>query len=53
MSTLATALRRRQWELAALCLAEGALRAAERLPADALEGLLESLEEGEGDVRER
>lgn len=39
MSTLATALRRGQWELAALCLAEGALRAAERLPADALEGL--------------
>ncbi|MDO8531415.1 MAG: hypothetical protein Q7T26_04490 [Dehalococcoidia bacterium] len=53
MSTLANALRRQQWDLAALCLAEGALRAAGRLPADALEGLLDSLEGGDADGRQR
>lgn len=51
MSVLAYALARRQWELAALCLAEGALRAAARLPPDALEGLIDSLEETESDGR--
>lgn len=51
MSVLAHALDRQQWELAALCLAEGALRTAARLPPDALEGLLESLAGAEDDER--
>ena len=43
MSTLAIAIERRQWELAALCLLLGVTRAAAALPPDAVEGLLEVL----------
>ena len=41
--TLAVAIERGQWELAALCLAIGVTRAAEALPPDAVEALLEVL----------
>lgn len=43
MSTLAVAIRTREWELAALCLLVGVAEAAAALPPDAVEGLLEVL----------
>ncbi len=44
MSTLSVAIRNRQWDLATLCLLLGILRAAETLPPDAVEDLLELLD---------
>jgi len=43
MQTLAVAIERKQWELAALCLLLGLTEAAAKLPPDAIEGLLEVL----------
>ena len=43
MSTLAMAIQRREWELAALCLLLGVTEAAAALPPDAVDGLLEVL----------
>ena len=40
---LAVAIKRREWELASLCLLMGILEAAAALPPDAVEGLLEVL----------
>ncbi|GEM_PF-5176081 len=48
MTTLAQAIRREQWELAALLLLQGMLEAAQRLPEDAIPQLLEALEGEEG-----
>ncbi len=42
-SLLAIAIERREWELAALCLLYGVVKAAEALPPDAVEALLEML----------
>lgn len=44
-STLAVAIERQDWELAALCLLVGMTRAAEKLPADSVEALIEMLAE--------
>ena len=46
LTTLAVAIERQQWELAALCLLLGVTRAAAALPPDALEGLIEVLDAG-------
>jgi hypothetical protein len=43
MQTLAVAIERKQWELAALCLLLGLTEAAAKLPPEAIEGLLEVL----------
>jgi hypothetical protein len=43
MSTLAAAIEKKQWNLAALLLLLGVAEAAEALPPDAVEGLLEVL----------
>ncbi len=43
MSTLAVAIDRREWELAALCLLLGVTEAAAALPPEAVDGLLEVL----------
>ncbi len=43
MTTLAVAIERKQWNLAALLLLLGVAEAAEALPPDAVEGLLEVL----------
>ncbi len=43
MSTLAVAIHRREWELAALCLLLGVTEAAAALPPEAVDGLLEVL----------
>ena len=52
MQTLALAIERKQWELAALCLLLGLTEAAATLPPDAIEGLLEVLAaEGESPRR--
>ncbi len=40
---LAVAIKRREWELASLCLLMGVAEAAAALPPDAVEGLLEVL----------
>ena len=44
MSVLARAIKEQRWEVAALCLALGFLRAAAAIPPDALSGMLEVLE---------
>ena len=44
MATLALALERRAWSVAALCLLLGVAEAASRLPPETLESLLELLE---------
>lgn len=44
-STLAIAIERKEWELAALVLLLGVVEAASRLPPETLESLLELLEE--------
>jgi hypothetical protein len=43
MTTLATAIERRQWELTALYLMLGVTRAAASLPPEAVDGLIELL----------
>ena len=48
MSTLATAIGSKQWELAALCLLLGLWQKLSQLPADSLEGLLDVLEGEDG-----
>ena len=54
MQTLAVAIERKQWELAALCLLLGLTEAAAKLPPDAIEGLLEVLvAEGSPPTRKR
>ncbi len=42
-SALAVAIERRDWELAALCLLVGITRAAEALPPEAIDALIEAL----------
>ena len=49
MGLLAQAVQREQWELAALCLLLAALRTVQRLPPDAVVGLLEALEAPKGE----
>ena len=44
MSTLASAITRKQWDMAALCLLLGLADALSRLPADSVEGLIDILE---------
>ncbi len=52
MQTLAVAIERKHWELAALCLLLGLTEAAAKLPPEAIEGLLEVLAaEGESPRR--
>lgn len=43
-SILAQAIEREDWEVAALCLLLGAVEAAEKMPREALEALLDELE---------
>jgi len=43
-SLLAMAIEREDWETAALCLALGVLKAAEDLPQETLDALLDELE---------
>jgi len=43
MQTLAVAIERKHWELAALCLLLGLTEAAAKLPPEAIDGLLEVL----------
>jgi len=43
MQTLAVAIERKHWELAALCLLLGLTEAAAKLPPETMEGLLEVL----------
>ncbi len=52
-STLALALERRAWSLAALCLLLGVADAATRLPPETLESLMELLERSPGGRRGR
>lgn len=52
MSGLAQVIGEGQWELAALCLVLGMAETLSRLPADAVEGLLDVLE-GEGDGQKK
>jgi hypothetical protein len=44
MSTLAQAVRKERWELAALLLLQGMWEAVQRIPEDAIPQLLEALE---------
>ena len=53
MPTLAIAIERKEWELAALCLLLGVSRAAAALPPDAVEWLLEVLDPGPVLLRRR
>jgi hypothetical protein len=48
MSTLATAIGTRQWQLAALYLLLGLWEALSRLPTDSVEGLIDILEGEDG-----
>ncbi len=43
MKALAVAIERRDWELAALCLLVGVTQAAEKLPAETVDQLIELL----------
>lgn len=43
MAVMSVAVQRRQWDLVAFCLALGVLKAAARIPPDALQGLLDAL----------
>ncbi len=52
-STLALALERRAWSLAALCLLLGVADAAAHLPPETLESLLELLEVAASGDRKR
>jgi hypothetical protein len=53
MQTLAAAIERKQWELAALCLLVGLMEAAAKLPPEAIEGLLEVLVAEDGPSRRK
>lgn len=48
MTLLAWALKRKRWEVAALCLLLGVVEVLEKLPPEALEGLLEVLDGEKG-----
>lgn len=48
MGVIAQAIQEERWEVAALCLIWGMVRALDRLPPDALVGLLEVLEGNDG-----
>lgn len=50
-STLAAAIERRNWELAALCLLVGVAEQAARLPPETLERLLDLLEVADRDAK--
>jgi hypothetical protein len=53
-SLLAIAIEREDWEVAALCLALGVLKAAEELPQETLDALLDELDfEDQGPYRIR
>ena len=49
MSTLASAITRRQWDLAALCLLLGLMETLCRIPTDSIEGVLDILEARNGE----
>ena len=49
MSTLATAIAGKQWDLVALYLLLGLAETISRLPADSIEGVLDVLEGVNGD----
>ena len=53
MQTLAVAIERKQWQLAALCLLLGLTEAAAKLPPEAVEGLLEVLTAEDGPSRRK
>ena len=53
MQTLAVAIERKQWELAALCLLLGLTEAAGKLPPEAIQGLLEVLAAVDGPPRRK
>jgi hypothetical protein len=53
MQTLALAIERKQWDLAALCLLLGLTEAAAKLPPEAIEGLLEVLAAEDGPSRRK
>ncbi|MBF8266520.1 MAG: hypothetical protein HW388_28 [Dehalococcoidia bacterium] len=44
MTTIATAIERQNWEVVALCLLQGLVQVASRLPPETLHHLLEALE---------
>jgi hypothetical protein len=46
MSTLASAITRKQWDLVALCLLLGMVQTLSKLPADSIEGLIDILDGG-------
>jgi hypothetical protein len=46
-SLLAMAIEREEWEVAALCLMLGVLQAAEKMPQETLDALLDELEFGD------
>lgn len=48
MGAVAQAIRAERWDVAALCLIWGMVQALERLPPDALVGLMEVLEGDDG-----
>ena len=52
-STLALAIERKEWTLAALCLLLGVAEAASQLPPETLESLIELLETWEPRGRKR
>jgi hypothetical protein len=53
MRTLTTAIERKDWELAALCLLLGVTRAAAGLPPDAIEAMVEVLSAEPLDTKRR
>ena len=50
MSMLAEAIKTKQWELAALCLLIGLARAISSVPDDAVEGVIDLLEDSGGEA---
>ena len=52
MTTIATAIERQEWEVVAVCLLRGFVRAASKLPPETLQYLIEALE-GEGRAPEK
>ncbi len=46
MSAVATAIQKADWEAAAVCLLWGFVRAASKVPPEALQDLLDALEDG-------
>ena len=52
MTTIATAIKRQDWEVVAFCLLRGFVQAASRLPPETLYHLVEALD-GEGNAPEK